>query len=95
VRVWMGEDNELDVGPADDLVMTIPRDSRQRLKAEMTVNPDIRAPIRKGTELGKVLISLDGDTLLERPLVALKDVEQAGFFKRIWHRIQLMFRNLF
>ncbi|MFN3714812.1 MAG: D-alanyl-D-alanine carboxypeptidase family protein [Alcanivoracaceae bacterium] len=95
MRVWMGKDNELDVGPAEDLVMTIPRDSRQRLKAEMTVNPDIRAPIRKGTELGKVVISLDGDTLLERPLVALKDVEQAGFFKRTWHRIQLMFRNLF
>jgi serine-type D-Ala-D-Ala carboxypeptidase (penicillin-binding protein 5/6) len=95
VRVWMGKDDELDIGPADDLVMTIPRDSRQRLKAEMTVNPDIRAPIRTGTELGKVTISLDGDTLLERPLVALRDVEQAGFFKRLWHRLKLMFRNLF
>src|SRR5690554_2084337 len=82
VRVWMGRDDELEVGPAEDLVMTIPRDSQRDLKAEMAINPDIRAPVRQGDVLGHVTISLNDDVLMERPLVALKDVEEAGFFKR-------------
>lgn len=95
VQVWMGKKDMLDIGPASDLVMTIPRNSQQRLKAEMKVHPDIRAPISKGDTLGSVVVSLDGEVLLDRPLVALNDVEQAGFFKRLWHRIRLFFAGLF
>ena len=95
VRVWMGESNQLDIGPLTDLVMTIPRDSQKDLKAEMKVHPEIRAPIRKGDTLGNVVITLNDEVLLDRPLVALNDVEQAGFFKRLWHSIQLFFRGLF
>jgi serine-type D-Ala-D-Ala carboxypeptidase (penicillin-binding protein 5/6) len=95
VRVWMGKHNSLNVGLAEDMIMTIPRDSQQRLKAEMVVNPDIRAPIQKGTVLGSVVVSLDNAVLLERPLVALADVDRAGFFKRFWHRIQLLIRGIF
>ena len=91
----MGKKDMLDIGPASDLVMTIPRNSQQRLKAEMKVHPDIRAPISKGDTLGSVVVSLDGEVLLDRPLVALNDVELAGFFKRLWHRIRLFFAGLF
>ncbi|MCC1497481.1 D-alanyl-D-alanine carboxypeptidase family protein [Alcanivorax sp. 1008] len=95
VQVWMGKNDKLAIGPINDLVMTIPRNSQQRLKAEMKVNPEIRAPISKGETLGSVVVSLDGEVLLDRPLVALNDVEQAGLFKRLWHRIRLFFAGLF
>jgi D-alanyl-D-alanine carboxypeptidase (penicillin-binding protein 5/6) len=95
VRVWMGKNNQLNIGSLTDLVMTIPRDSQKDLKAEMKVHPEIRAPIRKGDTLGNVVITLNDEVLLDRPLVALNDVEQAGFFKRLWHSIQLFFRGLF
>ncbi len=95
VPVWMGKSDQLDIGPLNDLVMTIPRDSQKDLKAEMKVHPDIRAPIRKGDTLGNVVITLNGEVLLDRPLVALNDVDQAGFFKRMWHSIKLFFRGLF
>ena len=95
VPVWMGKDDQLDIGPLTDLVMTIPRDSQKNLKAEMKVHPEIRAPIRKGDTLGNVVITLNDEVLLDRPLVALNDVERAGFFKRLWHSIRLFFRGLF
>ena len=95
VPVWMGKTNQLDIGPLTDLVMTIPRDSQKNLKAEMKIHPEIRAPIRKGDTLGSVVITLNDEVLLDRPLVALNDVERAGFFKRLWHSIQLFFRGLF
>lgn len=95
VKVWLGESDTLELGPADDLVLTIPRGSHDALKAEMTVNPNLKAPIRQGESYGTVAISLEGDVLLEKPLVALKDVEEAGWLTRLWHHILLFFKNLF
>ncbi|MCH8543980.1 MAG: D-alanyl-D-alanine carboxypeptidase [Alcanivorax sp.] len=94
-RVWMGKTGDIELGLADDMVLTIPRGSHERLNAEMTVNSDIRAPIERGQRLGTVTISLDDEVLLEQPLVALADVERAGIFKRFWHSIVLFFTGLF
>ena len=43
------------------------------------------APIAKGQVIGKLRVSLDGKVIAERPLVAIQAVEQANFFKRMWH----------
>lgn len=93
--LWMGERDQLALGLTEPLVLTIPRDSHDKLKAEMTVEPKIHAPVSKGQEYGTVSIRLQGETLLERPLVALEDVEEAGFFSRLWDHIVLFFRGLF
>lgn len=95
VRVWLGQENELGLGPAEDLILTIPRDSHDQLKAEMTVNADVTAPIQKGDVLGSAIIRMNGEVLLEKPLIALNDVEEAGLFKRMWHHILRFFSNLF
>ena len=49
----------------------------------------------QGERYGSVTIRLQGETLLERPLVALENVEKAGFFARLWDHIVLFFRGLF
>lgn len=95
VKVWLGASDALRLGPADDLVLTIPRGSHDQLQAEMSVQPDIRAPIQEGDVFGSVTISLDGKVLLEKPLVALDTVASGGFFSRIWDHIVLFFRSLF
>ncbi|MDF1820438.1 MAG: D-alanyl-D-alanine carboxypeptidase [Alcanivoracaceae bacterium] len=95
VKVWLGETDALRLGPADDLVLTIPRGSHEQLQAEMSVKPDIRAPIQEGESFGTVTISLDGKVLLEKPLVALESVAEGGFLSRLWDHIVLFFRGLF
>lgn len=93
--LWLGEKDELKLGLLEPLVLTIPRDSHDELEAEMTVEPEIQAPVNKGDEYGSVTIRLQGETLLEKPLVALEGVEEAGLFSRLWDHIVLFFRNLF
>lgn len=94
-RVWMGRQAQVALGLDNALVMTIPRGSHDQLSAEMTLNKDITAPISQGQQLGTVTISLDGEAVLQQPLVALTAVEQAGFFKRLWHSLVRFFSNLF
>jgi D-alanyl-D-alanine carboxypeptidase (penicillin-binding protein 5/6) len=94
-RIWMGTADELPLGSPDDLVVTIPEDSHDQLKAEMTVDQDIRAPVKKGERYGTVTVRLDGETLLEKPLVALENIERAGLFSRLWDHIVRFVQSLF
>ena len=52
-------------------------------------------PSSKGQVVGKLVASLDGKVIAEKPLVALKPVEEAGFFARMIDHIKQFFSNLF
>jgi len=55
----------------------------------------IKAPIKVGDELGRVRVLLDGETLVEKPVLALTEVQEGGLFKRLWDAIKLFFVQLF
>ena len=93
--VWFGKQRSVMLGAGSDLVMTIPRDSQARLQANMTLPASVEAPIQAGSQLGEVIISLDGEELQRYPLVALDDIEQAGMLTRLWHHVLRFFSNLF
>jgi len=94
-RLWKGRQEQLALGIADPVRLTVPRGSRDELDAEMQLDKVIKAPISAGDSYGQLLVRLNGDTLLERPLVALESVEQANFFVRLWDGIKLFFIQLF
>ncbi|WP_028299795.1 D-alanyl-D-alanine carboxypeptidase family protein [Oceanospirillum beijerinckii] len=93
-RLWAGEKEKVKLGIKDDLYMTIPRGQAQRLTAKLNVNKVIKAPVQAGQNFGVVQISLDGEVLAERPLVALESVQEGGFFKRLWDSIVMFFTEL-
>jgi D-alanyl-D-alanine carboxypeptidase (penicillin-binding protein 5/6) len=47
------------------------------------VPKQLLAPIAKGQQIGTLRLSLDGEVEAERPLVALTDVAEGGFFSRM------------
>lgn len=93
-RVWKGLLNEVPVGFSDDFVMSLPKDQSQRIEAALTSNQPIMAPIQQGQEVGMLTLSLDGRLLGEFPVVALQDVEVAGFLGRFWDALQLWIKSL-
>ncbi len=94
-KLWAGEADLLPLGLAKEIVVTIPRGQKGALEASVDVDKVIKAPVQTGDELGQLKVKL-GDTLLvDEPVVALQSVEEAGFFKRIWHAIVLFFLGLF
>lgn len=92
--VWSGARDQLRVGLADPLAVTIPRGQVDQLEAVMDIDQVIKAPVTKGDVYGKVNILLNGELVEEVPLVALEDVQPAGLLKRIWHAIMLFFVGL-
>ncbi|MBL4610017.1 MAG: D-alanyl-D-alanine carboxypeptidase [Pseudomonas sp.] len=94
-RVWAGVENEVALGLADGLVMTMPKGQAEKLEAGITMNSTIKAPITAGDVLGQVEVKLGEEVLHSAPLVALADVEQAGLFGRLWDNIRLFFYGFF
>ncbi len=93
-EVWYGEQNDVNLGVADPVYVTIPRGRYQDLKAETDIVRVLRAPIAAGEEFGELRVMLGDEVVLKTPLVALNEVPEAGFFKRLWHGIYLFFREL-
>jgi D-alanyl-D-alanine carboxypeptidase (penicillin-binding protein 5/6) len=94
-RVWAGTSQEVTLGIPNNIVLTLPKGREQALEAKMHINETIKAPIVAGQELGNLTVELDGQLLVNTSIVALQNVEQAGFFARLWDNLKLFFRNLF
>lgn len=95
VRIWSGKADNLALGVADDIFLTIPRGAQSDLQATMHLDDIIKAPITAGQELGNVTVELNGRQLLDIPLVAQQAVEQAGLISRVWDNLKLFFMDLF
>ncbi len=94
-RVWGGEADQVSVGLTDEVYVTIPRGARNQLESTVELDSVIKAPIKVGDELGRVRVALDGEVLVDQPVLALTEVPEGGLFKRIWDAIKPFFVQLF
>jgi D-alanyl-D-alanine carboxypeptidase (penicillin-binding protein 5/6) len=84
-KLWMGETDEALLGVQQPLLVSLPRGRYDDLKPLMDVPKVLEAPLTAGQQIGTVRVMLDGEVVVQAPLVALKSVPEAGFFKRLWH----------
>ena len=91
-RIWKGASENLNLGLAQDLYVTIPRGQYKKLDAVIDVNSKIEAPVEKGQQLGTVTVKLDGEQLISRPLIALQSIETGSFWQRTKDQIIQLFQ---
>lgn len=91
-RVWQGEIEEIALGIEQDLYVTVPRNVADRIAANYTVNQAILAPVTQGTPLGQLDVSLDGENIASRPLVAVSDIAEGSFTRRLTDRVLMFFQ---
>ena len=93
-KVWKGQSDEVKLGVAEPLVVSLPRGRYPAMKSTMDIPKVLVAPITKGQKIGVAKVTLDGKEIASAPLVAIEAVEQAGFFKRLWHDILMWWDSL-
>ena len=93
--VWGGKKDNVSLGLAKDLIVTVPRSELPGLKIEYTFNNNIEAPISKGDILGSLSVKSRDTVIANANLVALEEVEPKGFFGRLISKIIMWFLNLF
>jgi D-alanyl-D-alanine carboxypeptidase (penicillin-binding protein 5/6) len=92
-QVWKGSENQVGLGLSAPLVISVERGRYAQLKPVMDVPKQLVAPIKKGQVIGKLRVTLDNKVIAERPLVALNEVAEANFFKRLWHELLMWWES--
>ena len=94
-RVWFGDISKVPLGAEKDIYVTIPKGKLKDLKASFDLDSTtLEAPLAKNQVVGKINFILDGQVIDQRPLVVQQQVEEAGFFGRIWDYIVRFFAGL-
>lgn len=88
-RVYKGKLTEVKAGFTDDVLLTVARSQVEQVRGEVERAEPLVAPLPTGTRLGTLRVRVADQTLLERPVVALEQVEAAGWFGRAWDTIKL------
>jgi len=78
VKVWLGNRPTVPLVGGRDLVITMPRQWRRSAKIALMYDTPIPAPINRGDQLGKLVVSGQGVPTMEVPLLAGADVGRLG-----------------
>ena len=89
-RIWKGASKTLPLGLAEDLYATIPRRQYNDLKAVITVDKKITAPVKEGAKLGSVKVTLKDEVIADKDLIALKSVDKGNIFRRLYDGVMIM-----
>ena len=89
-RVWGGELEFAGLGLTEDIYVTIPRGAYTKLAASMDVMAELAAPLVRGTAVGEVKVSYNGDELVKTPLVVLTSVMDGGVWARMRDELHLL-----
>ncbi len=89
-RVWKGKEAEVQGGFSRDVMVSVPQGQASRIRGEIVRTEPLVAPIARGQRIGTLRVMLDDRLLTERPLLALKDVDEGGWFGRLWDGMRLM-----
>lgn len=90
-RIYMGDKETVNLGINKSTSMTVPRGQASQLSADFELTTVLEAPIEKGTEVGVLSLTLDGETIATYPLVTLEEIKEGTFFSKAmdWVNLQL------
>ncbi|NGZ07035.1 MAG: D-alanyl-D-alanine carboxypeptidase [Magnetococcales bacterium] len=81
LRVWKGDQREVDGVVNEPLVVTISRKERAGLEVGVAYDEPLVAPIAAGQKIGSVVVKSGGKELFVRDLVAGAPVERGNIFR--------------
>ncbi|MFT3801227.1 MAG: D-alanyl-D-alanine carboxypeptidase family protein [Burkholderiaceae bacterium] len=88
-EVWKGKTAQVKAGFDQDVLVTVPKGQADKLKAEIERVKPLVAPLTSGQRIGTLRVKLDDRVLVERPLLALDPVDEAGLFGRLWDTMRM------
>ena len=89
--VWLGESKSVQIVSAQDVTLTLPRSARSGLKAVVSFDQPLEAPVKKGQQVGVLTITAPGIEAKTVPLIASEGVAEVGFFSRLLSKMSVMF----
>ncbi len=90
-KVWKGDIKEVGLGIDTDLYITIPKGKYKNLDASIELSSTIIAPVSEGDVRGNLRVVLEGEELINVPLIALRSVAEGSFLSKLQDDVRLLF----
>ena len=90
-RVWKGSAEQVGIGLQQDLYLTVIRGRYEDLTAAMELQTPLMAPVRAEQSVGHLTVTLDGESVAERPLFPLQTVEQGSLWQQFSDSVLMWF----
>ncbi|GAA3266949.1 D-alanyl-D-alanine carboxypeptidase family protein [Sphingomonas yabuuchiae] len=90
-EVQMGSSSSVGLVAPRQLTVTLPAGLDPAISAKVVYQGPIKAPIKAGQHIADLVVSSPDMPAQRLPLVADKDVEEAGFFGRAWSGLTSLF----
>ncbi|NHA15040.1 D-alanyl-D-alanine carboxypeptidase family protein [Thioalkalivibrio sp. XN279] len=90
-RLWKGEVEELPLGLQQALWVTLPRGRYELIEATMELQTPLVAPVAPDDAVGRLRLTLEGESLADLQLYPLAHVAEGGLLRRALHSVQLWF----
>lgn len=78
--VVMGQAAQVPLVLDEDLTLTIPKYNKDKIEVKAVYTGPLEAPVTRGQEIGRLVVTLPGQDPIERPIKAGADVPRLGFF---------------
>ena len=90
-KVQLGDEDQVGLVAPRNLAVTIPAGLTSNFRAKVVYEGPIRAPIAKGQHIANLVVETGDMPPQTMPLVAAEEVEEAGFFGRLWAGLASLF----
>ena len=95
VDVWAGSEDILNLGPSEDIYLTLTKPEFNSLELIASKNLGVKAPINKDDVLDSLDFVIDGKTLKSIDLVAVKKIDSKGFLSSTFEAIGFYIYSFF
>lgn len=92
VQVEKGDVKEIEIVADMPYSVLMKKGSSTEVTQKLTIPAEIKAPVKKGQVLGKLIVSQDDKVIKEFEMKAAVDVEKAGFWKLFKRTTSQLFR---
>jgi len=92
-RVYKGTDPYVAVGPASDIIVTVPRGQGGSIETTASARRPLIAPLDENVPVGELLVRVGGKEVARAPLYPVKTVAAGGIWSRLSDTVLLWFNK--
>ena len=82
-EIWLGKEAQVALMIEKEMLITLSRKARRKMKVAVHMESPVPAPIAKGDPVAKLVLTVPGRDKLEVPLLAGAAVKRLGLFGRL------------
>ena len=90
-KIWKAQNESTELGLPDDLYITFPRGSFDKIESSVNMPAILIAPVAEGQPVAELQVSLNGASLVNEPLRALQENPAGSLWQRPRDSVKLWF----